>query len=53
MSSLSRVTKDAAHVGKSHALALNIRAAGGLAGVMKSNLGPKGTIKMYVRFMVL
>lgn len=29
-------------------LAININAAEGLKDVLKSNLGPKGTIKMYV-----
>ncbi len=30
------------------ALQVNINAAMGLQGVLKSNLGPKGTLKMYV-----
>jgi T-complex protein 1 subunit zeta len=31
-----------------HALSMNITAAGSLSEVMKSNLGPKGTLKMLV-----
>jgi hypothetical protein len=33
---------------KIQALAMNINAAMGLQDVMKSNLGPKGTLKMYL-----
>lgn len=33
---------------KSGALHMNINAAKGLQDVLKTNLGPKGTIKMYV-----
>lgn len=32
---------------KYQALAMNINASAGLMEVMKSNLGPKGTLKMY------
>lgn len=35
-------------VRKLHALSMNITAAGSLQEVMKSNLGPKGTLKMLV-----
>ena len=35
---------------RGQALQLNIQAATGLQSVLKSNLGPKGTIKMYTTF---
>nr|CCA15232.1 unnamed protein product putative [Albugo laibachii Nc14] len=35
-------------VGKSQALLVNVSAAKGLQGVLKSNLGPRGTLKMLV-----
>lgn len=34
------------------ALAVNISAAKGIQDVMKSNLGPKGTVKMYVHMVL-
>ena len=37
---------------KSAALHMNINAAKGLQDVLKSNLGPKGTIKMYLYFFL-
>lgn len=40
-------------IGSSHALAMNCSAARGLQGILKSNLGPKGTMKMYVLFIYL
>lgn len=33
---------------KLHALLFNITAAKGLQGIVSSNLGPRGTLKMYV-----
>ena len=49
MSNLSRVANQKSdHIGEHYALQMNIRAAEGLADVMKSNLGPKGTVKMLV-----
>jgi T-complex protein 1 subunit zeta len=39
-----------AEVARAHAaLQININAAQGLQEVLRTNLGPKGTIKMYVR----
>ena len=35
-------------VGKNAALTMNVQAAGGLQQTLASNLGPTGTIKMYV-----
>lgn len=48
MSSLNYVNKDADVIKKAHALQVNIQAGKGLQEVLKSNLGPKGTIKMLV-----
>eukprot|EP01117_Protostelium_nocturnum_P020517 TRINITY_DN9269_c0_g1_i1.p1 TRINITY_DN9269_c0_g1~~TRINITY_DN9269_c0_g1_i1.p1 ORF type:complete len:538 (-),score=141.00 TRINITY_DN9269_c0_g1_i1:77-1690(-) len=47
-SQLQRINKDANVSRGLHAVALNMAAAKGLQEVMKSNLGPKGTIKMLV-----
>jgi len=43
------VNPEADIIGKNHALATNCGAAKGLQALVKSNLGPKGTMKMYVR----
>ena len=40
------VNPNADVIGKSQALALNCGAAKGLQSLVKSNLGPKGTMKM-------
>jgi T-complex protein 1 subunit zeta len=48
MSSLQYVNPNAESLKKFSALALNINAAKGLQEIMKSNLGPKGTLKMLV-----
>lgn len=48
MSSLQMVNAKADQVKKIQALAININAAKGLQEVLKTNLGPKGTIKMLV-----
>lgn len=40
------LNSNAETLGKSAALFMNINAAKGLQDVLKSNLGPKGTIKM-------
>ncbi len=48
MSSLQFVNAKADIVRKAHALAVNINAAKGLQEVLKTNLGPKGTMKMLV-----
>ena len=47
MSSLQYVNPNAEVLRKFSALAMNINAAKGLQEVMRSNLGPKGTLKMY------
>ena len=47
-SSLRSVNPNAEIMNKAAALFMNINAAKGLQDVMKSNLGPKGTIKMLV-----
>jgi T-complex protein 1 subunit zeta len=44
--SLQRINPNATASRGLHALAINISAAKGLQEVMKTNLGPKGTIKM-------
>ena len=46
--SLKSVNPNAEIMSKAAALFMNINAAKGLQDVMKSNLGPKGTIKMLV-----
>ena len=48
MSGVSRLNANAETMGTKAALFMNINAAGGLMDVMKTNLGPRGTIKMLV-----
>ena len=48
MTSLNYVSQQSEVLRKYQALAMNINAAVGLQDIMKSNLGPKGTIKMLV-----
>jgi T-complex protein 1 subunit zeta len=48
MSSLKLLNQDAEHAKRFVALAMNINAAKGLQEVLKTNLGPKGTLKMLV-----
>jgi T-complex protein 1 subunit zeta len=48
MSGVSRLNANAETMGSKAALFMNINAAGGLMDVMKTNLGPRGTIKMLV-----
>lgn len=48
MSSVKTLNPKAEVMGRGAALFMNINAAKGLYDVMKSNLGPKGTIKMLV-----
>lgn len=48
MSSLQFVNSNAEILRKAQALAMNINAGKGLVDVMKSNLGPRGTLKMLV-----
>jgi hypothetical protein len=48
MSSVKTLNAKAEVMGRGAALFMNINAAKGLHDVMRSNLGPKGTIKMLV-----
>lgn len=48
MTSVKTLNPKAEVMGRGAALFMNINAAKGLYDVMKSNLGPKGTIKMLV-----
>ncbi|CAK9113799.1 T-complex protein 1 subunit zeta 2 (TCP-1-zeta 2) (CCT-zeta 2) (Chaperonin CCT6B) [Durusdinium trenchii] len=48
MSSLELINPNAEHISKSQALMINMAAAKGLQAVLRSNLGPKGTLKMLV-----
>ncbi|RHY15646.1 hypothetical protein DYB25_008686 [Aphanomyces astaci] len=48
MSSVRTVNPNAEVVARSQALLVNVSAARGLQGVLKSNLGPRGTLKMLV-----
>lgn len=52
MSAVSYVNSKAEVLKKIQALSMNINAAIGLQEVMKSNLGPKGTLKMYILFFL-
>jgi hypothetical protein len=49
MSNVQYLNPKAEVLKKIQALAMNINAAMGLQDVMKSNLGPKGTLKMYLK----
>ena len=49
MSNVQYLNPKAEVLKKIQALAMNINAAMGLQDVMKSNLGPKGTLKMYFK----
>lgn len=46
MSSLKMLNDDAELARKSVAMAMNVNAAKGLMEVLRTNLGPKGTLKM-------
>ena len=48
MAAVQFVNSKAEHVRKVQALTLNITAAKGLQDVLRSNLGPRGTLKMLV-----
>ena len=48
MSSLELINPNAEHISKQQALLINMAAAKGLQSVLRSNLGPKGTLKMLV-----
>ncbi len=49
MSAITTLNPKAESARQAQALAINISAARGLAEILKTNLGPKGTMKMYVR----
>lgn len=48
MSAIKTINPNADVIGSQHSLMMNIMAAKGLADIVKSNLGPKGTMKMLV-----
>jgi len=47
MSAITTLNPKAESARQAQALAINISAARGLADILKTNLGPKGTMKMY------
>jgi T-complex protein 1 subunit zeta len=49
MSAITTLNPKAESARQAQALAINISAARGLAEMLKTNLGPKGTMKMYVK----
>jgi T-complex protein 1 subunit zeta len=50
MSAITTLNPKAESARQAQALAINITAARSLADMLKTNLGPKGTMKMYVTF---
>lgn len=48
MAAVQSINPQADVIGQKHALMMNIQAAKGLQSVLKSNLGPRGTMKMLV-----
>ena len=48
-SAVQSINPNADVVRRGQALLVNINAAQGLQNVVKSNLGPKGTLKMYMQ----
>lgn len=48
MSAVQLVNPNADLIGKNQALAVNISAAKSLQQILKTNLGPRGTLKMWV-----
>lgn len=50
MSAITTLNPKAESARQAQALAINISAARGLAEMLKTNLGPKGTMKMSVHF---
>lgn len=48
MSAITTLNPKAESARQAQALAINISAARGLAEMLKTNLGPKGTMKMFV-----
>lgn len=53
MAAISLLNPKAEFARAAQALAVNISAARGIQDVMKTNLGPKGTMKMWVIFNLL
>jgi hypothetical protein len=53
MSAITTLNPKAESARQAQALAINISAARGLAEMLKTNLGPKGTMKMYVELSKL
>jgi len=49
MSMVKNLNPGADVIGQKHALIANIAAAKALQGILQTNLGPKGTLKMYMR----
>ncbi len=49
MAAISVLNPKAEIARASHSLAINMSAARGLQEILKSNLGPKGTMKMWVK----
>ncbi len=47
------VNPNADIIGKNQALSMNCAAGKGLQSLVKTNLGPKGTMKMYVKHIFL
>ena len=52
MASLKQLNPNSEIAHSAHALMMNIGAAQGLQEVLKTNLGPRGTIKMYARHLL-
>lgn len=48
MAAINLLNPKAEFASRAQALGINISAAKGIQDVMKTNLGPKGTMKMYV-----
>jgi hypothetical protein len=53
MSAITTLNPKAESARQAQALSINISAARGLAEMLKTNLGPKGTMKMYVKLSTL
>ena len=53
MSAIKTLNPKAEVARAAQALALNVSAARGLQDVLKTNLGPKGTMKMYVLWAII
>ena len=51
-SAVQNINPNADVIRRGQALQININAAIGLQNVVKTNLGPKGTLKMYIELKV-